>query len=242
MSRRKSCGLRGVESRGLDLPCQGEGCGRAFSNPMGLAAHRCAICSAVKLIIYNIPTRKKYIALLALVQDGLNLVCRRSCKKLPALAVGDNSTSNEELGPGGEGLRDRERRSRSRRKIEVRGKIGEGMRDEERSRSGKGVAQNGNDKWVGEDSKSPADGSRSPKSPKKRDCTDDLKVEMEVLMRLRDGKMVSTKYRVGNQALMQSVIIKVGQGAPLSVGLYFTQEALSQSSIGWPCFVFPYYS
>ena len=47
----------------------------------------------------------------------------------------------------------------------------------------------------------------------------------------------SPKFRVGNQSLMQSVIIKLGQGAPLSVGLYFTQ-----SSIDWPYFAFPYYS
>ena len=57
----------------------------------------------------------------------LNLSFRRSCKKLP-----DNS-SNEEGGPGREGLRDREKRSTSRRRIEERGREmrgsgGEGQR------------------------------------------------------------------------------------------------------------------
>ena len=40
LPRRKFCGLRGVEPSGLDFPCQGEGCGRAFSTPIGIATHR----------------------------------------------------------------------------------------------------------------------------------------------------------------------------------------------------------
>jgi len=221
--RRKYCGLRGVEPSGLDFLCQGEGCGRAFSNPAGLATHR------------------------------------RSCKTLLALAVDDNSSS--EGGPGREGVRDREKRSRSTMPIEVRDRTRAGLRDRERSRSGKGVAQSGNDKWVDEDSGSHVNGSRSSKSSKKGrgsrsltlgdcgststsgsrssergavpvqrsttfnnlratgeeasssssrgDCTGDFKVEMEVLMRLSNGKMVTTKYKVSSQTLMQSVIVKV---------------------------------
>lgn len=157
-------------------------------------------------------------------------------------------------------MRDREKRSRSTRPIEVRDRTRAGLRDRERSRSGKGVAQSGKDKWVDEDSGSHVNGSRSSKSFKKgrgsrsstlgdcgststsggrssergavpvqrsmtsnnlratgeeasasssrRDCSD-LKVEMEVLMRLSNGRMVTTKYKVSSQTLMQSVIIKV---------------------------------
>merc|ERR1719397_1236516 len=218
--RRRFCGLREVEPSGLDFLCQGGGCGKAFSNPMGLARHR------------------------------------RSCKKLL-----DNS-SNEEGGPGRDGLRDREKRSRSTMPIEVRGRTREGMRDKERrSRSEKGVAQSGYDEWVDQDSGSSVNGSQSTRSSKKgrgsrsltlgdhgststsgsrvsvrgaipvqrlmtsnnlrasgeevassssrQDCTGDLKVEMEVLMRLNNERMVTTKYRVSSQTLMQSVIIKV---------------------------------
>ena len=41
--RRRVCGLRGVKPTGFDFPCQEKGCGRAFSNPMGLAQHRYAM-------------------------------------------------------------------------------------------------------------------------------------------------------------------------------------------------------
>ena len=41
--RRKVCGLKGVKLTDLDFLCQGEGCGRAFSSPMGLDMHRCFI-------------------------------------------------------------------------------------------------------------------------------------------------------------------------------------------------------
>merc|ERR1719228_1122080 len=40
MHRRKVCGLKGVKLTDLDFLCQGEGCGRAFSSPMGLDMHR----------------------------------------------------------------------------------------------------------------------------------------------------------------------------------------------------------
>jgi len=40
MHRRKVCGLKGVKLTDLDFLCQGEGCGRAFSSPMGLDVHR----------------------------------------------------------------------------------------------------------------------------------------------------------------------------------------------------------
>ena len=198
--------------------------------------------------------------MLALVRDGLNLTCRSSCKKLPTLA-GDDNSHNEEGGPGREGLRDREKRSRSGRRIEVKGRSGEGVRvRENRSRSVRGGAQSRNDEWVDQDSGSSVNGNQGPKFSKKRmgsrsvtlgdhgststsrssergevpvqrsmtsnnlratgeeatssssrpDCSDDFKVEMEVLMRLSNGRMVTTKYKVSCQTLMQSVIIKVG--------------------------------
>jgi len=40
MHRRKVCGLKGVKLTDLDFLCQGEGCGRAFSSPIGLDRHR----------------------------------------------------------------------------------------------------------------------------------------------------------------------------------------------------------
>ena len=40
---------------------------------------------------------------------------------------------------------------------------------------------------------------------------DELKVEMDVTMSLRNGRHITTKYRVSGQAAMQCVIIKVGQ-------------------------------
>ena len=51
----------------------------------------------------------------------------------------------------------------------------------------------------GASSSSRRDGARS----------DDFKVEMEVEMRLMDGRMATTKYRVGAYTLMRSVIVKV---------------------------------
>jgi len=40
LHRRKVCGLKGVKLTDLDFLCQGEGCGRAFSSPIGLDRHR----------------------------------------------------------------------------------------------------------------------------------------------------------------------------------------------------------
>ena len=37
--------MKGVKLTDLDFPCQGEGCGRAFSSPMGLDRHRYLITS-----------------------------------------------------------------------------------------------------------------------------------------------------------------------------------------------------
>ena len=56
-----------------------------------------------------------------------------------------------------------------------------------------------------------ATGKNGASSSSRRDGarSDDFKVEMEVEMRLMDGRMATTKYRVGAYTLMRSVIVKV---------------------------------
>jgi len=202
MHRKRSCGLRGVEPSGLDFPCQGEGCGRAFSNPMGLAQHR------------------------------------SSCKKLPEVVQGDdNSREGEERSRKKRSRSEKTTSSswsseraaapvqRSATSTNRRSATWEEASSSKRRRSDKSMPGNlalgdiggettsrSSERGVAPVQRS-ATFSEGVSSSSKRDAGErrgeDSKVEMEVIMALRDGKFVTTKYRVSSQAMMQSVIQKV---------------------------------
>jgi len=193
MHRRRSCDLRWVEPRGLNFPCHhGEGCGRAFSSPLGLAIHR------------------------------------RSCIKFPEVAQGADDSRKEDS--DGEKMSRRSRTERGATHDDgwvVQEERGQG-REEQVSRSERGATVGGERivQWGTWGTAKPHTQCLQEVTPVQRSTTsspgvssssrqdfsgrrpEDLKVEMEVMMSLRNGKIITTKYRVSGQAAMQCVIIK----------------------------------
>ena len=155
---------------------------------------------------------------------------RRSCKKFPEVALGDDYSRKEES--GGE---KRSRRSRTERGAThddgwvIQEERGQG-REEQVLRSERGATEGDEcvDQWGTWGTAKPRIQSLQEVTPVQRSTTsspgvssssrqdssgrrpEDLKVEMEVMMSLRNGKIITTKYRVSGQAAMQCVIIKVG--------------------------------
>jgi len=191
MHRKKSCGLRGVKSTSLDFSCQGEGCDRAFTSPLGLATHR------------------------------------RSCKKSPGPMGAQEKVvrrGREEVrgqpkekrrkvvGEEGGGGRSRSLTSGAR---EARAQLGERESEgdgKNRSRTAGATSARSKGRGVAATSRSVTSDqgvSSTSKGGGRRTEASDIQMEMEIDMKLKDGRCATTKYRVGCLTTMQSVVKRV---------------------------------
>jgi len=183
LHRKKSCGLRGVKSTSLDFSCQGEGCDRAFTSPMGLATHR------------------------------------RSCKKVP----GPMGAQENVVRRGREEVRGQPKEKR-RKVVGEEGGVGSsrsrtsGERESEgdgkkRSRTAGATSARSKDRGVAATSQRSVTSDQGVSSTSqgggRRTEASEIQMEMEIDMKLKDGRCATTKYRVGCLTTMQSVIKRV---------------------------------
>lgn len=175
MHRKKSCGLRGVKSTSLDFACEGEGCDRAFTSPMGLATHR------------------------------------RSCKKRAKEVVAREEVSGQP----------KEKRRKvvpeegdvSSRSPPTRQQWGKNEGGKSRSQTAGGDTsarkKASEEGATAQRSVTSHQGASTSQGRGQRTDASEIKMEVDVLMKLKNGGSAITKYRVGCLTPMQSVIKKV---------------------------------
>jgi len=216
MHRRRVCGLRGVKPTGFDFPCQEKGCGRVFSSPMGVAQHRVS-CKKLPENLHgqnNASEEERGRGREKKRDRGKRSRSEKTTsswsRERRAALVQRSITSTNGRSFGGVEVSPSNRQRRDKRTLskEVRnpddlgGALGDSGATTTRRSSERGVAP----------VQRPVTPDEVASSSSRRDVDDqrreDLKVEMEVTMTLRNGKVAVTKYRVSGQAVMQSVIQK----------------------------------
>jgi len=182
LHRKKSCGLRGVKSTSLDFSCQGEGCDRAFTSPMGLATHRrsCKKVPGPMGAQENVVRRGR---------EEVRGQPKEKRRKVVGEEGGDGSSRSRTSGER-ESEGDGKKRSRTAGATSARSK-GRGVAATSRSvTSDQGV-------------------SSTSKGGGRRTEASEIQMEMEIDMKLKDGRCATTKYRVGCLTTMQSVVKRV---------------------------------